>query len=201
MSVLADTLARRDEARATAVRNAALIVIGSLFVAVLAQLSIPLPFTPVPITGQTLGVVLVGASLGATRGGAALLLYLAEGAAGLPVFAEGKGGVPLLTPAYPTGGYLWGFVVAAVVVGLLAERGWDRNLGSAIGAMLIGNVVIYLVGLPWLANAVHVPAAEAMKLGLYPFVVGDLLKLSMAAALLPTAWRLVGGAGTVPPRG
>jgi biotin transport system substrate-specific component len=168
-----------------------LIVGASVFVALLAQVSIRLRF--VPISGQTLAVLLVGAALGSRRGGAALALYLAEGAAGLPVFAEGKAGVDyvlLRDPLHATGGYLWGFLVAAIVVGFLAERGWDRRFASALGAMLIGNVAIYLVGLPWLASAIGTTVEDALPFGLYPFVIGDTIKLVIAAAALPLAWRV-----------
>jgi biotin transport system substrate-specific component len=170
----------------------ALVVAGSLLIAGLAQVSIKLPFTPVPITGQTLGVLLVGTSLGWQRGGLALVLYLAEGAIGLPFYAEGKSGLEVLGVASATGGYLWGFLVASVVVGWLANRGWDRSWRSALGAMLLGEIVIFAIGIPWLMGALDVPVLEALELGLYPFVIGDLLKLLLAAGLLPAAWKLVG---------
>jgi biotin transport system substrate-specific component len=192
MTALAHSLGRRTTMQSSLVTDLTLIVLGSAVMAGLAQLSIRLPFTPVPITGQTLGVLLVGASLGAWRGGAAMLLYLGEGAAGLPVFAEGASGIHWLTPAAPTGGYLWGFVVAAVVIGGLAQLGWDRNLGSAIGAMLVGEVIVFSIGVPWLANLFDMPAQTALEAGLYPFVVGEVLKIMIAAGLLPAAWRLAG---------
>lgn len=163
---------------------------GSLVVAGLAQISVPLPFTPVPITGQTLGVLLVGAALGPQLGAAALLVYLAEGAIGLPFFAQHAHGLSLLALTSATGGYLWGFVVAAAVVGLLARRGWDRSPRSALGAMFVGEIVLYAIAVPWLAHALGVSALRAMTLGLYPFVVGDVLKTLIAAGLLPAAWRL-----------
>jgi biotin transport system substrate-specific component len=185
-----------------------LVVLGSLVVAGLAQVTFPLRF--VPLTGQTLGVLLVGAALGSARGGLALALYLAEGAAGLPVFAEGTGGIDYLVlrdPLHVTGGYLWGFLLASAVVGFLAERGWDRRPGSALGAMFLGNAAIYLIGLPWLATSLGIPVVDAaatpcdlitaggcdaVELGLYPFVLGDTIKLLLAAGALPMAWRLVG---------
>lgn len=179
-----------------------LVAGGSLIVAAFAQLSVRLPFTPVPVTGQTLAVLLVAASLGATRGAASLLVYLAEGAAGLPVFAQGQSGLAFLVTADPlhaTGGYLWGFVPAAFIVGWLAERGWDRAPGSAIGAMLLGEIVIFSCGVAWLSVALDVPIEapgrifnDALEFGLYPFAVGDLLKVLIAAGLLPTAWRILG---------
>jgi len=168
--------------------DAALIVGGSLFVALSAQVAIPLPFSPVPITGQTLAVLLVGALLGSRRGGLSLLTYLAEGAAGLPVYAGGTGGlVPLMGP---TGGYLAGFVVAAFVTGLLAERGWDRHFVTTVLAMVLGNIVIYAFGLPWLAH--FVGGAAVFALGLLPFLPGDIIKIIIAAILLPGGWKLLG---------
>ncbi len=166
--------------------NLTLVIGGSLLVALSAQVTVPLPFSPVPITGQTLAVLLVGALLGSQLGAASLVLYLLEGLAGLPVFAAGRGGLAVLLG--PTGGYLLGFVVAAWLTGRLAQRGWDRRFGSTVAAMLLGNVVIYALGLPWLARFV---AGEALPLGLYPFIPGDLLKAVLAATLLPTGWRIM----------
>lgn len=164
---------------------------GSWLVALLAQIEIPLPFTPVPITGQTLGVLLVGASLGAGLGGVSMLLYLAQGAIGLPFFSGGDSGVEFLRLSAATGGYLWGFVLAAAVVGALAERKWDRSVRSSIGAMFLGEVVLYAVAIPWLMQALDVSLSRALELGLAPFVVGDTIKLLAAAGLLPLAWRVV----------
>lgn len=191
MTALAHTIGRRETATASLATDVALIVLGSLIVAGLAQLSYRLPFTPVPVTGQTLGVLLVGASLGAVRGGSAMLLYLFWGAIGLPFFAGGESGSDLLTFAGASGGYLWGFVVAGVVVGRLSERGWDRKPSSAIGAMLIGEIIIFGFGVPWLAAAADMAGDVALEQGLYPFVLGDLVKLLIAAGLLPGAWRFV----------
>ena len=191
MSTLASALVPASRASARASR-AALVVAGSLLVAALARLEIHLPFTPVPITGQTLGVLLVGAALGPGLGAASMGLYLLEGAVGLPFFAGGAHGWSVLRTTSATGGYLWGFVVAAAVVGGLARRGWDRSFRGAVAAMLIGEVVLYAVGVPWLAAALGVSLERALELGMYPFVIGDLLKLFAAAVLLPTAWRLVG---------
>jgi biotin transport system substrate-specific component len=198
MTALAQALPRARTRGASLAIDAGLVVGGSLLVAGLAQVSIRLPFTPVPITGQTLGVLLVGTSLGWLRGGLALTLYLAEIAVGLPFAAEGEAGIDRLLLATPSGGYLWGFVLAAVLTGLLANSGWDRRVRSSISVMLLGSVVIYLVGLPWLhvsptfeALLGHPPTlAETLEAGLYPFLIGDLLKLLLAAGLLPAAWRL-----------
>jgi biotin transport system substrate-specific component len=173
----------------------ALALAGSWLIAALAQVQIRLPFTPVPVTGQTLGVLLIGASLGSALGSFSLVLYLAQGALGLPFFAGGSGGIDLLRASSATGGYLLGFVAAAALVGALAERGWDRDLRGAISAMFLGEVVLYLVAIPWLMRALGVGLDRAIVLGLAPFVIGDALKLFIAAAALPAAWRLLGARG------
>jgi biotin transport system substrate-specific component len=166
-----------------------ILVLGSAgLVALAAQVSIPLPFTPVPITGQTFAVLLVGASLGSIMGATSLLFYLVIGLMGAPIYADGSAGLAVLASA--SGGYLIGFVVAAGVTGWLAERHWDRTISSAIGAMLCGNVLIYLCGLPWLAYKLGTGLERTLELGLYPFVVGDLLKLYLAAVVLPLGWRI-----------
>jgi biotin transport system substrate-specific component len=146
----------------------------------------------VPLTGQTFAVLLVGMALGSRRGALALVAYLAEGAAGLPVFAEMKSGLVVLFG--PTGGYLFGFVAAAWLVGWLAERGWDRSLLKTLAAMVLGNAVIYLLGVSWLTRFVGSLAGEngALAFGLYPFLLGDAIKAVAAALLLPTAWRFLG---------
>ena len=167
--------------------DAVLVLVGTGLVAAAAQVSIP--FEPVPLTGQTFAVLLVGSSLGALRGLASLALYLLLGVAGAPIYADGRHGWSIITGA--SGGYIVGFVLAAAVVGYLAERGWDRRFSSAVGAMLTGNVIIYAVGLPWLAVVLDTDLEKTLELGLYKFVPGDLLKLYLAAALLPTAWRAV----------
>ena len=173
----------------TALWRHALLVLGfSLLNALAAQITIPLPFSPVPITAQTFAVLLTGALLGSQLGAAALVAYLAEGLAGLPVFSAGRGGpAHLLTP---TGGYLIGFVAAAYVVGWLAERGWDRRFWTAALAMVLGNLVIYAFGVAWLAN--FVGPFQAVAVGLVPFVAGDILKIALATILLPTGWRIIG---------
>ena len=193
MTTLAQTLPHPRDRSARLALDIGLVVLASLLVAASAQLTIHLRF--VPITMQTLAVLLVGATLGSLRGGAAIGLYLAEGAAGVPFFAEGKGGLDYLIlrdPLHASGGYLWGFLLAAVLIGFLAERRWDRNVGSALGAMFLGNVAIYLVGLPWLAAAIGTTFEDALPFGLYPFIIGDTIKLLLAAGALPLAWRLIG---------
>ncbi len=164
--------------------NLALILAASLFIALMAHIRLPLPFTPVPITGQTFAVLLVGAALGSRRGAAAVLAYLAEGAIGFPVFASGAGLAYLLGP---TGGYLFGFLAAAWLSGLFAESGHDRRTTTAWLGFLLGEAAIYTLGVPWLAHFIGFPQAVAM--GLLPFLPGDLLKALAAGLLLPAAWR------------
>jgi len=195
VTALAQALPRPSTRAGSLAVDAALVVGGSLLIAALAQIVVVLPFTPVPITGQTLGVLVVGAAYGWRLGIITVLLYLAQIAVGLPFAAEGLGGLDRLTLATASGGYLWGFLLAAGLCGWLANRGWDRTIRSSLGVMLLGNIVIYLVGVPWLAASIEVPAAEALELGLYPFVLGDVLKLLIAAGALPAAWRLTGRAG------
>jgi len=180
----------RSRAHAIA-RRAILVISGTLLVAGAAQISIPLPFTPVPLTGQTFAVLLVGASLGAMDGLLSLALYVLVGAVGAPFFAGGASGWSILSGA--TGGYLIGFVLAAALVGKLAERGWDRSFSSSVAAFLTGSVVIYVAGILWLANALDASpiSQEVLIAGLYPFIIGDLIKLYAASALLPSAWKLV----------
>jgi biotin transport system substrate-specific component len=175
--------------RAGAVTDAMLVLAGAGLIAGSAQVSISLPFTPVPITGQTFSVLLVGASLGAARGGASALLYVLLGVAGAPVYASGNHGWAVITGA--TGGYLVSYPFVSALTGWLAEHRWDRRFSSAVGAMLTGNVVIYLFGLPWLAVVLNTGLERTLELGLYPFVPGDTFKLYIAAALLPSAWRLI----------
>jgi len=166
-------------------RYVILICLGSFLVALTAQLAIPL--SPVPITGQTFGVLLVGILLGKTRGALSLLAYLCEGALGLPVFAGGTAGLVKL--AGPTGGYLFGMVAGAYIIGFLAERGWDRSRGTAALAMLAGNLGIYFFGIPWLA--MFVGWKTAFHAGFIPFLFGDLIKLLLAIVLFPSLWQFV----------
>jgi biotin transport system substrate-specific component len=165
-------------------RDLALVVGGSVLLAVLSQVSIPLPF--VPITGQTLGVFLVALTLGWRLGGASVVLWLAYAVVGLPVLAEFKGG--LATVVGPTGGYLLGFLIATLVAGWLADRGWTRNFALVALAMLIGTLLIYIPGLLWLSRFV---GDKTLEYGLYPFWLGDTVKAALVTALLPSAWRFV----------
>jgi biotin transport system substrate-specific component len=173
----------------TRVRDIALVVAGALLIYLTARIVIPVPGSPVPITGQTFGVLQVGASLGLRRGLFAVSLYVLLGVVGLPFFAEGKGGLSVIWGA--RGGYLVGFMVAGAVVGRLAELGWDRRFTGAFGAMLAGSVIIYAIGLPWLMVVTGFTLEETITKGLTPFLVGDALKLLLAAVLLPAAWWVV----------
>lgn len=189
MTTLAPTIYTRTFPRAAAwLRDATLILLGALFVAALAQVEIPLPFTPVPITGQTFGVLLVGAALGSKRGAASLVSYLAMGMFGLPFFAGGAHGLDIVLGA--TGGYLIGFILAAYVIGLLAERGLERSVRTSLVPFLVGTVIVYICGVVWLSILLG-SFSKAIAAGLLPFLVGDAIKLVAAAVALPAAWKLV----------
>jgi biotin transport system substrate-specific component len=164
-----------------------LVVVGSFLLAVSAQFKIPL--YPVPVTGQTLVVLLIGMTYGPRLGGITVVTYLLQGLLGLPVFAGG--GFGIATMLGPTGGYLCGFLLASVAVGFLAERGMGRQIVSTLIAMLVGNVIIYLIGATWLSN--FIGAEKALAAGVLPFLYGDALKLIVATGLMPLAWRLVKG--------
>lgn len=168
-------------------RDALLVVGGAGLVGLLAQISIHLSFTPVPITGQTLGVLLTGTALGWRRGGAAMVLYAVAGLIGVPWFAAGASGY-----VGASFGYVVGFIVCALLCGALAERRVDRSLLGSIPAMVAGEVVMYTIGVVWLAVALHVGAGKAIALGLTPFLIGDAIKAGAAALLLPAAWKLAG---------
>ena len=170
------------------VADTVLIVGASLLVAASARLSFAVPWTPVPVTGQTFAVLLTGILLGSQRGALALALYLLEGAAGLPFFAGGASG--LLRLLGPTGGYLWAYPVAAGLVGWLAERGWDRRPHGAALAMGIGSLLILGAGSVWLSAFVGGLAMGFAK-GMLPFLPGDLMKIVLAATVLPSGWAVV----------
>ncbi len=169
------------------VRSIALVVGGAIFVGLTAQVAIPLWFTPVPLSLQTFSVLLVGAALGSRRGLASMALYMLVGMAGVPWFAEGNSGYQLATI-----GYVVGFVAAGWLVGLLAERGADRKPVRAAGLMVIGNLVIYAFGVTGLVLMTSMTPAVAVAKGVVPFLLGDAIKIIFAAALLPSAWKLVG---------
>lgn len=184
--VLADAVLGQ---RAGLVGKVALAVAGSLVL--WASAKVQVPFYPVPITLQTLVVLGFGMAVGWRLAGATLALYLFEGLIGMPVFAgTPEKGLGLAYVMGPTGGYLAGYLVAAVLVGWLAERGWGRSVVSTVGAMILGNAVIYALGVFWLASLMGWDK-PVLEWGLYPFLLGDLLKIGLAAALLPGAWQLI----------
>jgi biotin transport system substrate-specific component len=182
-AVLATSLLRR-----TRVTTAALVVGAAVLTALAAQIRVPIPGTPVPVTGQTFAVLLTGAALGARLGAAGQMLYVLAGLAGMPVFQDAQSGWSYATGA--TGGYLVGFVAAAALVGYLAQRRQDRTVAAAVPAFLAGTVVIYLLGVPWLARTLDVSWTEAVTLGMTPFLLGDLAKAAVAGLLLPASWKL-----------
>ena len=184
-------LVRPAEKKQARLYDISLVLGGSILIALCTQVAIGYP---VPVTGQTFAVLMAGMLLGSRRGALCVLAYLAQGAAGLPVFAHGKAGLVVLFG--PTGGYLVGFVAAAYVVGILAERGWDRRAGTTVLAMVLGNLVLYAGGLIWLTCLVHLfgkslGGGSVLAIGLVPFLAGDILKIILAAALLPAGWKLI----------
>jgi biotin transport system substrate-specific component len=185
----AETLAGATLAPLDWVRSTILVVAFSLLTALAAQIIIPLPFTPVPITGQTFAVLLTGALLGSRLGALAMIAYLVEGTLGLPFFRGGNGGAHYLLFS-PTTGYLLAYPVAAFVTGLLAERGWDKRYLSAAAAMGIGSIVILLGGWAWLSLFFRT-ATDAFNAGVAPFIIGDSVQIALAAAVLPTGWAIL----------
>lgn len=179
----------------SAATDVLVVLAFSVFIGIMAQASVRLPFTEVPITGQTFAVLLTAMALGRGRGVAAVLAYLAQGAAGLPVFAAGASGVAQFVG--PTGGYLVGFVLAAAAAGTLADRGWTRSYPLTLAGILLASLLVFLPGLFWLgiwqASAGRFAGLGALlAAGWLPFVPGDIVKSALSAALLPTAWRLAG---------
>ena len=188
MTTLASTLYTHTFPRSTVwQRNLLLVFTGALFVSAFAQIKIPLPFTPVPLTGQTFAVLLIGATLGSKRGSASIIIYTAMGAFGLPVFSGGASGLTYLTGA--TFGYFVGFILAAYFIGRFAEYGLERHLRTSLIPFLIGTLIIYLFGAGWLAILFGVE--KAFSFGILPFLAGDLIKLLLATLVLPTTWRFV----------
>ena len=177
--VLADLLP------ASRVRDIALVTGGAALTGLAAQLAVPVPGSPVPVTGQTFAALLVGTALGAGRGLSSLALYALLGLAGVPWFAGGSSG------ATASFGYILGMLLAATVVGALARRGADRSVVRTAGAMLLGEAIIYAVGVPYLALVADMTAAQAVAAGLTPFLIGDAVKAALAMGVLPTAWKFV----------
>lgn len=198
---LADTLLSSSTATRRRVRDVGLVLGFAVLTAVLAQVRVNLSLTPVPVTGQTLGVMLAGAALGWRRGAASQLVYWLAGIV-MPVawYADDTTGTSIRegwnVATGTTAGYLAGFVVAAAAVGYLAERGQDRTFATSVPAMLLGTAVIYTLGAVWLAHELAIPIANgspsAIEYGVTPFLVGDALKLLLAGAMTPLAWKLVG---------
>jgi biotin transport system substrate-specific component len=178
--VLADLLP------ASRVRDAALVLGGAALTGLAAQISVPVPGSPVPVTGQTFAALLVGTALGAGRGFLSLALYALAGIAGVPWFAGGSSGA-----AAPSFGYILGMILASTVVGALARRGADRSVWRMAGTMLLGEAIIYAVGVPYLAFATGMTASAAIAAGLTPFLIGDALKAALAMGVLPTAWKFI----------
>jgi biotin transport system substrate-specific component len=172
-----------------AVYTCGLVAGFSLFIALSAQIAIPLPFTPVPVTLQTLMVLASGALLGSRRGAAAVILYIAEGLAGLPVFSLGRSGIAHL--AGPTGGYLVGFIAAAFLAGLFSERGWDRHGLLAYAGLMIADLALFVPALLWLG--VFTGFSNVLVMGALPFFLADALKAAVCASALPLGWKLIGG--------
>ena len=176
-----------DLVPAARARDAGLVALGVLFTALLAQVALPVPGSPVPITGQTLAVVLTAATLGPLRGTAVQVAYILATAVGLPFYSEASGGLEFVLGA--TGGYVVGFIPAAYLIGLAARRGADRNVLKALPLFVAGQAVIFAVGVPWLAVSTGRSLAWALEAGFYPFILGGLVKAAVAAGVLSTAWR------------
>lgn len=174
----------------TWVRDVGLVAGAVLLMALTAQIALPVPGSPVPITGQTFGVLLVGASLGVRRGTASMLLYLLIGAVGAPIFAAASSGAHVLIGA--NGGYLVGFLLAAPAMGWAAGRGWDRTPLRALPVFALAQLIIFGLGVSWLAVVAHLDVAGAIAAGFTPFIIGGIIKAALAGALLPAAWKLTG---------
>ena len=183
----ADTLMEAALAPLDSVRSAGLVIVFSLFIAACAQFAIHIG--PIPITGQTFAVLLTGALLGSRLGAAAVIAYLIEGAIGLPFFAGGGAG--LVRFLGPTAGYLVAFPAAAFITGAFAEHGWDKRYATAVAAMAIGSLIIFLGGWAWFAILTNTPPVAAFKIAVLPFLLGDVIKIALGAAVLPTGWALL----------
>jgi biotin transport system substrate-specific component len=190
-TAIVPTLVRPSNRVVALAADVVLVALGVALIGASAQFSIHLPHTPVPITGQTFAVLLVGGAYGAARGLATMAAYLVVGGLGVGVFAQHSSGWDVLKLSSATGGYLVGMLVAAALVGWLADRGWDHNPVRSLPAMVLGNVVIYAFGAVWLAHALGVDARQAWDLGVKDFLVGDAVKILLAAGLLPAAWKVV----------
>jgi biotin transport system substrate-specific component len=190
-TALVPSLVRPNNRAVALVADAVLVVLGVALLAITAQVSIPLPHTPVPITGQTFGALLLGGAYGASRGFVTFATYLVVGGLGFAVFAEHASGWAVLKLSSATGGYLVGMLLASALVGWLADRGWDRKPWRSVPTMVLGNVVIYAVGFLWLRHAAGLTNQQTWIAGVRPFLTGDAIKIVLAAGLLPGAWWVV----------
>ena len=175
--------------RSTVSTKIALVVGGTAFLALMAQIAVPVPGSPVPVTGQTLGALLLGSAYGASLGFTTFATYLLVGFLGAPVFASGAHGLTRITVA--TGGYLVGMLLASLITGYLAGRKWDQKIFTVIPTMLIGDLVIFSAGLFWLHHSLHATWATTFKFGFTPFIVGEVIKIAIASTAMPTLWRFV----------
>ena len=175
--------------RSTVSTQIALVVGGTAFLALMAQIAVPVPGSPVPVTGQTLGALLLGSAYGASLGFTTFATYLLVGFIGAPVFASGAHGLSRITGA--TGGYLVGMLLASLITGYLAGRKWDQKIFTVIPTMLIGDLVIFSAGLFWLHHSLHATWATTLKFGFTPFIVGEVIKIAIASTAMPTLWRFV----------
>jgi biotin transport system substrate-specific component len=175
--------------RSTVATKIVLVVGGVAFLALLAQITVPVPGSPVPVTGQTLGVLLLGSAYGASLGFTTFATYLLVGFLGAPVFASGAHGLSRITGA--TGGYLVGMLVASLLTGYLAGRKWDQRIKTVIPTMLLGDLVIFSAGLFWLHHSIHATWATTFKFGFTPFILGEVIKIAIASTTMPTLWRFV----------
>ena len=183
-NLLINNLIRVESKNQAMLKNILLILSGTIFLALMSQLTIPLPFTPVPITGQTFAVMLIGLVYGKKLGSSTVITYIAAGSAGLPIFAGFSGGLPFFTPS---GGYIIGFFFAALICGYFADKGWTKYPVKLIAVLIIAHTVLYFFGL--LQLNIFLPNKNVFAIGLYPFIAGDVIKMMILSALLPTVWK------------
>jgi biotin transport system substrate-specific component len=189
MSIATTTLRATVFPRSTVMTKAGFVIAGVAFLSLLAQIAIPVPGSPVPVTGQTLGVLLLATSYGATLGTTTFLFYLLVGALGVPVFANGGSGLDRIVGA--TGGYLVGMLLTSALLGYLGGRKWDQKFKTALPAMLIGNVLTFALGLLWLNQFTGKDWAWTISAGFTPFIIGEILKIAIAGTSLPIIWQFV----------
>ena len=175
--------------RSTTATKVALVIGGIAFLGLMAQIAVPVPGSPVPVTGQTLGALLLGSAYGASLGFTTFASYLIIGFLGAPVFASGAHGLTRITGA--TGGYLVGMLLASLITGYLAGRKWDQKVATVVPTMILGDLVIFSAGLFWLHHSIHATWATTFKLGFTPFILGEVIKIAIASTAMPTLWRFV----------